>query len=526
MRILVFYHVYGGVHLFDAALRALLGLPPNDLEHSAAPAAQFLPEIALPRLAGAGGNVTFFSNGEQVHPPSAEAFIDQHSIVYSHLLAPDSTVLQPQIFELFDVVLSYVRSPWDTFEKRVWTNFDPTYNAILGKTPAHPTPELYIEAHGVQAVSYWRQSVILARLLEERCGAKTYLHEWLFSEDRVCELASLIGAPAAKVREAGEAVKSGVARMPQAGVGWTHRKKRLPGELHDALHSLHVLYPGEYLSEGNIDTQAPASLPEFGSEELLRCVNNDDIFALGKFCQSVMRFMLSEHKGRTVVHIPARSGSLRLRNKNLKDVGGMSLLGLTTHQAMELEEVDEVFVNTDSTEYAEEARRHGATIPFLRPPSLSTASASLGLVTDYFLLWLVCSNYPVERIVTMYPTSPGREKSKIRSMLHALKTHPEVRSGYLLPPCRYFETESPASSGVVSEAGPRMKYSGHFIGKNLRITQPAKDVKMFIHDSLEESIDIDTSFDFALFEELFNGSKGVFVEDWASSERTNDKRTQ
>ena len=78
----------------------------------------------------------------------------------------------------------------------------------------------------------------------------------------------------------------------------------------------------------------------------------------------------------TLCLIPARGGSKGLPGKNLRPVGGISLVGRATLAAREfarlagLAEV-RVFVDTDDETIAEEARRWGASVPFLRPPELA-----------------------------------------------------------------------------------------------------------------------------------------------------------
>ena len=78
--------------------------------------------------------------------------------------------------------------------------------------------------------------------------------------------------------------------------------------------------------------------------------------------------------------IPARGGSKGLPGKNLKHLGPLSLIGHAVASAREARALTRVIVSTDSEAIAEEARRHGAEVPFLRPAALASddtfASAS------------------------------------------------------------------------------------------------------------------------------------------------------
>ena len=75
---------------------------------------------------------------------------------------------------------------------------------------------------------------------------------------------------------------------------------------------------------------------------------------------------------KTIALIPARSGSKGLTNKNIKLLGDIHLLGYSILAARMTSEIDEVFVSTDSIEYAKIANHYGAKTPFLRPESLSS----------------------------------------------------------------------------------------------------------------------------------------------------------
>lgn len=74
------------------------------------------------------------------------------------------------------------------------------------------------------------------------------------------------------------------------------------------------------------------------------------------------------------VLIPARSGSKGVKNKNIKMYRGLPLLVHSIQTALQCSQYikpENIFVSTDSEEYAEIAREHGATVLGLRPPEIS-----------------------------------------------------------------------------------------------------------------------------------------------------------
>jgi CMP-N,N'-diacetyllegionaminic acid synthase len=76
-----------------------------------------------------------------------------------------------------------------------------------------------------------------------------------------------------------------------------------------------------------------------------------------------------------VALIPARSGSERVRDKNIRPLAGHPLLAYATATALQAEGFDRVVCSTDSGKIADVARRYGADVPFLRPPELATPTS-------------------------------------------------------------------------------------------------------------------------------------------------------
>lgn len=68
--------------------------------------------------------------------------------------------------------------------------------------------------------------------------------------------------------------------------------------------------------------------------------------------------------------IPARGGSKRLPGKNIRELGGLSLLGWTARCARAAG-LDEPLLTTDDAAIAAEGKRLGLSVPFLRPAALA-----------------------------------------------------------------------------------------------------------------------------------------------------------
>jgi CMP-N-acetylneuraminic acid synthetase len=119
--------------------------------------------------------------------------------------------------------------------------------------------------------------------------------------------------------------------------------------------------------------------------------------------------------------IPARGGSKSIPRKNLARVGGLSLVGRAVRVATGLDWIDRAVISTDDAEIAEEAVRHGAEAPFLRPPELAGDTANSKDMWRH--AWSACEAHYGERYdlsVLLEPTSPLRRPADVERTVRAL----------------------------------------------------------------------------------------------------------
>lgn len=126
-----------------------------------------------------------------------------------------------------------------------------------------------------------------------------------------------------------------------------------------------------------------------------------------------------------VALIPARSGSERVRDKNVRPLAGHPLLAYAIAAARQAEIFDRVLCSTDSGKIAEVAQRYGADVPFLRPSELATATSpdiewimhALDQLDDHFDLFAI-----------VRATNPFRGPDVLRRGLEQLLATPEADS--------------------------------------------------------------------------------------------------
>ena len=119
--------------------------------------------------------------------------------------------------------------------------------------------------------------------------------------------------------------------------------------------------------------------------------------------------------------IPARSGSKGIPRKNLRKVGGFSLVAHAVKFAGSLTWVDKVMLSTDDPEIAEEGRKHGAEVPFLRPHELSgDFSSSVDTWRHAWLKAEECFEQKYDISVLLAPTTPVRKTWHVEECVRKL----------------------------------------------------------------------------------------------------------
>ena len=124
----------------------------------------------------------------------------------------------------------------------------------------------------------------------------------------------------------------------------------------------------------------------------------------------------------TVACIFARAGSKGVPNKNIKTFNGKPLIAWAIELALQVKQINEVFVSTDSEEIAEIARMAGATTPFIRPSDLATDTSPEWHSWQHFIKFLVDKDGRLPEVFLSLPaTSPLRSTIDVENCLNEFK---------------------------------------------------------------------------------------------------------
>lgn len=222
--------------------------------------------------------------------------------------------------------------------------------------------------------------------------------------------------------------------------------------------------------------------------------------------------------------VPARGGSKRVVNKNIRELGGKPLIAWTIEAARGAPELADVLVSTDSPAIAQAAEAAGALVPWLRPAELATDTATSMAVCLHALDWYEQEKGPVDGLLLLQPTSPFRTTASIRRAIERFGAHPQRSVVSFSPadshPLWCYRVDGDAIAPFM-EGGNRPTRSqdlppAYVINGALYLASPAylrqrgsflgNDTVPLVMDDTRESLDIDTEWDWMLAETLLKHS--------------------
>ena len=127
-------------------------------------------------------------------------------------------------------------------------------------------------------------------------------------------------------------------------------------------------------------------------------------------------------EGRNVlVVVPARGGSKGIPLKNLREVGGRSLVARAGEVIREVTEIDRAVASTDHDGIAAAAERAGIAVPFRRPESISgDRIADWDVLSHALQATEAFDGVRYDVVVMLQPTSPLRKPSHVSGAIRML----------------------------------------------------------------------------------------------------------
>jgi len=211
--------------------------------------------------------------------------------------------------------------------------------------------------------------------------------------------------------------------------------------------------------------------------------------------------------------IPARSGSKRIKNKNIKKLLGVPLIVWTIKNALKIKQISKIFISTDDERIINICKKYNVTIPWKRPARLCGDKVNSASIALHFLKWYEKNYSKADGLLLLQPTSPFRKKDSIKNAINIFKNNKSSSVVSFYPVSKKTSELIFFKNKKKKLVEKKIKYSEALkLNGSIYLTSPKnlKKYKSFfkptiiplVQNTLKESIDIDTYDDWKLANNL------------------------
>jgi len=217
---------------------------------------------------------------------------------------------------------------------------------------------------------------------------------------------------------------------------------------------------------------------------------------------------------RILALVTARGGSKRVPNKNKRLLGGRPLIEWSIDVAKDIPEISDILVSTDDEEIADISRQAGAMVPWLRPDDLALDTSLSVDVCLHALDWYESEYCKVDGLLLLQPTSPFRSRDSVKRGIKIFDDNRCNGSIIGLSPAKThpmwcYQVAGNSMSAFIpgvntdlrsQDMPPLYEINGAFYLITPKYLRKHKSFHVdgalpLVFDSLEESLDIDTEWD-------------------------------
>ena len=235
----------------------------------------------------------------------------------------------------------------------------------------------------------------------------------------------------------------------------------------------------------------------------------------------------------TLVVIPARGGSKRIPNKNIKEIYGQPMIYWPLMEIQKFFSRDNVLISTDSQTIKGVVERKGLSVHYMRPENLSDDFTVTSAVVEHALNWYEANVKKVDFVLTVYPTAVLLSEADIREAMTKLSDDENCDSvmsatqfafpiqravyendeGYaeMFEP-KYYSVRSQDLIEAKHDAGQFYLSRAESVRKKVLLTNSRVKLKLLHRNNV---VDIDTIEDFEIAEQMLRISKkSAKIKDW------------
>lgn len=181
--------------------------------------------------------------------------------------------------------------------------------------------------------------------------------------------------------------------------------------------------------------------------------------------------MVNSYK--SIAIIPARGGSKRIPNKNIRLFNNYPIIKYSIDAAIKSGCFQDVIVSTDSEQIAEIAIKYGASVPFFRSKNNSDDFATTADVLIEVLNNLENINKIYQSLCCIYPTAPFVTEKKILNAMDLLQLN-KTKADAVLPVTEF--SYPILRSLVINDGNIAMKWPENY-------NKRSQDFEKFYHDA-------------------------------------------
>ena len=132
--------------------------------------------------------------------------------------------------------------------------------------------------------------------------------------------------------------------------------------------------------------------------------------------------------------IPARGGSKRIKNKNIKKFYGKPIISYAIKCAKDSKLFDKIIVSSDSKKIINIAKKYGAEVPFIRPKFLSKDKTHTIEVIKHAIRHLINQGNKIKYVCCIYPATPLMIRS---DLINSFKMIKKINKNFLISAVEY-----------------------------------------------------------------------------------------
>ncbi|WP_111976543.1 pseudaminic acid cytidylyltransferase [Algibacillus agarilyticus] len=173
--------------------------------------------------------------------------------------------------------------------------------------------------------------------------------------------------------------------------------------------------------------------------------------------------------------IPARGGSKRIPQKNIREFCGQPLIAYSIQAALQSNCFDKVIVSTDSIEIANVAKQYGAEVPFMRPADLADDYTGTTAVTRHAIETMQAAGFEFENTCCIYATAPFLQPEYLQQGLQILKENKSKSYAFSVTSYAF-----PIQRSIcINESGVSIMYPEHIGKRSQDLTEAYHDAGQF-----------------------------------------------